>query len=73
MSDTMTKIMEALEELPEARRREVLEYVESLREEEERQAENGERDPEEDPLLKAIGSVDADLGSDRIDEILYGK
>ena len=31
-----------------------------------------ERDPEENPLLDLIGSVDEDLGSDRIDEQLYG-
>jgi hypothetical protein len=72
MSDTMTKIMDALEVLPEARRREVLDYVESLRKQEERRVEIGERDPAENPLLDLIGAVDEDLGADHIDEQLYG-
>lgn len=72
MDETTTKILEALDALPEGRRREVLDYVESLREQEEQRAENGERDPEENPLFDLIGAVDEDLGADHIDEQLYG-
>lgn len=81
MKDVKTKIVEALEALPEARQREVLDFVEFLvrqvhvPEPEEKPSEDGteELNPEDDPILDAIGSVDTDLGSDRIDEILYGK
>lgn len=81
MSDTKEQILEALDALPEERQREVLDFVEFLvhqghtSEPEEEPSEDGmeELNPEDDPLLDAIGSVDADLGSDRIDEILYGK
>ena len=72
MSDTKAKIVEALDALPEERQREVLDFVESLRSKEEPKAQNEERDPEDNPLLDLIGSVDKDLGSDRIDEQLYG-
>jgi len=75
MSDTKAKIVEALDALPEARQREVLDYVESLREKEGRSRSEDtseEQGPEENPLFDLIGSVDADLGADRIDEILYG-
>ena len=70
MSDTKVKIVEALDTLPEERQREVLDFVESLRSMEESMEE--ERDPEDNPLLDLIGSVNKDLGSDRIDEQLYG-
>jgi len=79
MSDTKAKIVEALDTLPEERQREVLDFVEFLQDRplvpEETPSDGGteELNPEDDPLLDAIGSVDADLGSDRIDEILYGK
>lgn len=79
MSDTTEKILEALDALPEERQREVLDFVEFLQtrihvpEEEPSGDGAGELNPEDDPILEAIGSVDADLGSDRIDEILYGK
>jgi len=79
MSDTKAKILEVLDALPEARQREVLDFVEFLQDRppvpEEKSSDDGteELNPEDDPLLDAIGSVDADLGSDRIDEILYGK
>ena len=72
MSDTKAKIVEALDALPEERQREGLDFVESLRSKEEPKAQNEERDPEDNPLLDLIGSVDKDLGSDRIDEQLYG-
>lgn len=79
MNDTKAKILEALDALPESRQQEVLDYVEFLlhrvRADTEEPSEDGkeELNPEDDPILDAIGSVDADLGSDRIDEILYGK
>jgi hypothetical protein len=72
MNDTKAKIVEALNALPEERQREVLDYVETLRSEEEERTGTKERDPQENPLLDLIGSVDEDLGSDRIDEQLYG-
>jgi hypothetical protein len=56
MSDTMTKIMDALEVLPEARR-----------------AENGERDPTENPLLDFIGGAEHGSLAQDIDEELYGR
>ena len=71
MSDTKAKIVEALDTLPEERQREVLDFVESLRSKEQPMTQE-ERDPEENPLLDLIGSVDEDLGSDRVDEQLYG-
>ena len=79
MPDTKAKILEALDALSEERQREVLDFVEFLRSRtlvpDEKPSEDGmeELNPEDDPILDAIGSVDADLGSDRIDEILYGK
>ncbi|MFB6278860.1 MAG: DUF2281 domain-containing protein [Salinibacter sp.] len=79
MNDPKAKILEALDALPEERQREVLDFVEFLQNRtpvpEEESPEDGKEDlnPEDDPILDAIGSVDADLGSDRIDEILYGK
>lgn len=79
MNDTKAKILEALDALSEERQREVLDFVEFLRSRtlvpDEKPSEDGmeELNPEDDPILDAIGSVDADLGSDRIDEILYGK
>jgi hypothetical protein len=79
MNDPKAKILEALDALPEERQREVLDFVEFLQNRtpvpEEEPPEDGKEDlnPEDDPILDAIGSVDADLGSDRIDEILYGK
>ncbi len=72
MDETTTKILEVLDALPEKRRQEVLNYVESLRAQEERRAGNGKRDPAENPLLDLIGAVDEELGADRIDEQLYG-
>jgi hypothetical protein len=71
MSNTKAKIVEALDALPEEQQREVLDYVESLRSKEEPTTQE-ERDPEDNPLLDLIGSVHEDLGSDRIDEQLYG-
>jgi hypothetical protein len=77
--DTKAKILEALDALSEERQREVLDFVEFLRSRtlvpDEKPSKDGteELNPEDDPILDAIGSVDADLGSDRIDEILYGK
>ena len=79
MPDTKAKILEALDALSEERQREVLDFVVSLRSRtlvpDEKPSKDGteELNPEDDPILDAIGSVDADLGSDRIDEILYGK
>ena len=79
MNDTKAKILEALDALSEERQREVLDFVEFLRSRtlvpDEKPSKDGteELNPEDDPVLDAIGSVDADLGSDRIDEILYGK
>lgn len=79
MNDPKAKILEALEALPEERQREVLDFVEFLQnrtpvpKEKSSGDGEGELNPEDDPILDAIGSVDADLGSDRIDEILYGK
>ena len=79
MPDTKAKILEALDALSEERQREVLDFVEFLRSRtlvpDEKPSKDGteELNPEDDPVLDAIGSVDADLGSDRIDEILYGK
>jgi hypothetical protein len=71
--------LEALDALSEERQREVLDFVEFLRSRtlvpDEKPSKDGteELDPEDDPILDTIGSVDVDLGSDRIDEILYRK
>lgn len=72
MDETTTKILEALDALPVARRREVLDYVESLRKQEERRTENGEQDPEDDPILDAIGSISHGTLAQNIDKDLYG-
>ncbi|PSQ97917.1 MAG: hypothetical protein BRD55_00495 [Bacteroidetes bacterium SW_9_63_38] len=71
MADTKRKIMEVLDVLPEARRREVLDYVKSLREEEEQRTEDGRRDPAENPLLDYIGGVEHGSLAQDIDEELY--
>ena len=79
MNNTKAKILEALDALSEERQREVLDFVEFLRSRtlvpDEKPSKDGteELNPEDDPILDTIGSVDVDLGSDRIDEILYGK
>jgi hypothetical protein len=69
MSTTTEKILEAVESLPEARRREVLDYVESLRA---REDEMGERDPSENPLLDFIGGAEHGSLAQNIDDELYG-
>ena len=79
MNDTKAKILEALDALSEVRQREVLDFVEFVRSRtlvpDEKPSKDGteELNPEDDPILDTIGSVDVDLGSDRIDETLYGK
>lgn len=79
MPDTKEQIRVALERLPEEKHEQVLDFVEFLQHRidtsDDEASEDGreELDPEDDPILDAIGSVDADLGSDRVDEILYGK
>jgi hypothetical protein len=78
MSDTKAKILEALDALPEARQREVLDFVEFLqgrpRVPEEMPSDDGTEDlnPEDDPILDAIGSVSHGSLAQNIDEDLYG-
>jgi hypothetical protein len=71
MDETTAKIVEALDALPKARRREVLDHVESLRKREERRPETGERDPTENPLLDFIGGAQHGSLAQDIDEELY--
>jgi len=73
MSDTKAKIVEALNALPEARQREVLDYVESLRSKEEEGTGKTERDPQENPLLDFIGGSEHGSLAQDIDEELYGE
>ena len=70
MSTTTEKILEAVESLPEARRREVLDYVESLRGQED---ETGKRDSSENPLLDFIGGAEHGSLAQHIDDELYGE
>jgi hypothetical protein len=79
MPNTKEQIQVALDRLPEEKHEEVLDFIEFLEHRidasDDEPSENGREDlnPEDDPILEAIGSVDADLGSERVDEILYGK
>lgn len=73
MDDTTTQILEVLDALPDARRREVLDFAESLRGREERRSENGDRNPSESPLLDFIGGVEHGSLAQDIDEELYGE
>ena len=70
MGDTKAKILKALDALPEARQREVLDYVESLRDEGERREERGSG---ANPLLEYIGGVEHGSLAQDIDEELYGE
>jgi len=78
MSDTKAKIVEALDALPEGRQREVLDFVEFLQnrppgsKEESPEDGTGELDPEDDPILDAIGSVSHGSLAQNIDDDLYG-
>ena len=72
MPDTKTKIVEALDALPEERQREVLDYVESLRSREEAETNEEERDPAENPLRDFIGGAEHGSLAQDIDEELYG-
>ena len=72
MKTTKQQIAEALDALPEERQREVLDYVESLRSQEEAETNEEERDPEENPLLDFIGGVEHGSLAQDIDEELYG-
>ncbi len=78
MSDTETKILEALDALSEEQRREVLDFVEFLKSrvpvsEEEPSGDGAqELNPEDDPILDAIGSVSHGSLAQDIDEDLYG-
>ncbi|PSQ88615.1 MAG: hypothetical protein BRD30_06805 [Bacteroidetes bacterium QH_2_63_10] len=78
MSDTKAKIIAALDALPEERQREVLDFVEFLQDQtpvlEEEPSEDGteELNPEDDPILDAIGSVSHGSLAQNIDEDLYG-
>jgi hypothetical protein len=78
MSDMKAKILEALDALPEERQREVLDFVEFLQNRtpvpEEEPPEDGKEDlnPEDDPILDAIGSVSHGSLAQNIDEDLYG-
>jgi len=78
MSETVEKIVEALDALPEERQREVLDFVEFLQDRplvpEEKPADDGteELNPEDDPILDAIGSVSHGSLAQNIDEDLYG-
>lgn len=78
MSDTTEQILEALDALPEARQREVLDFVEFLLHRvhatEEEPSEDGREDlnPEDDPILEAIGSVSHGSLAQNIDKDLYG-
>ncbi len=79
MPSTKEQILAALDRLPTEKHEAVLDFVEFLQHQidtsSEEPSENGREnlDPEDDRILDAIGSTDADLGSDRIDEILYGQ
>lgn len=70
MDDTKAQIVEALETLSKERQREVLDYVKSLRDREERRFEEGPN-PEENPLLDFIGGASHGSLAEDIDEELY--
>ena len=70
------KVLQDLERLPEDRVREVLDFVAFLlqrTEHSETSTPFGLRDPEHDPLLALIGSIDVAPFVQRIDDELYGR
>jgi len=54
------RVIEELDQLPEDRLREVLDFVGYLKLKEERETPPRKLDPEKDPILKLIGSVDVE-------------
>ena len=76
MERIQDKIAAAVEALPEDKQEEVLDFAEFLRERLEPRTGDGAPpetlDPADNPLRDLIGSVDHDLGSDQIDNLLYG-
>ena len=66
------KVLAALEELPEEKVKELLNFIESLLLSEKVKKSVPKLDPAKDPILKLIGSIDVEPFADRIDEELYG-
>ncbi len=67
------RVIEELDQLPEDRLREVLDFVGHLKRKAERETPPPrELDPEKDPILKLIGSVSHGALAKDIDEELYG-
>ena len=80
MSTTETQMLRQallveVEKLPEDRLREVLDFVRYLIFKSTYQIPKMEKplDPQQNPLLKLIGSVDVEPFADNIDEELYGE
>lgn len=75
---TLDAIADAVRALPEAKQEEVLDFAEFLRDRAETPAVGDgapadDRDPEDDPILKSIGSVSHGSLAQNIDEELYGE
>jgi hypothetical protein len=77
MPSTKEQILAALDDLSAAKQAEVLDFVEFLRTrtKDVPPVENGEDElnPEDDPILDAIGSVSHGSLAQNIDEDLYGE
>ena len=66
------KVLAALEELPEEKVKELLDFTESLLLGEKIKKSESKLDPDKDPILRLIGSLDEEPFADKIDEELYG-
>jgi hypothetical protein len=67
------KVLAALEELPEEKVKELLDFIESLLLKEKAKKSEPILDPDKDPILKLIGLADVEPFADKIDDALYGK
>ena len=66
------KLLSALEELTEEKVRELIDFTESLVLRERIEKSESMLDPDKDPILRLIGSLDVEPFADKIDEELYG-
>ena len=66
------KVLAALEELPEEKVKELLDFTESLLLREKAKNSESTLDPDKDPILRLVGSLDEEPFADKIDEELYG-
>jgi len=77
MTDLLKQITKSAESLTEREQRTLLKYIRGLQERsgsDQGSQDTGSNmvDPDDDPILEMIGTIDEDLGADQIDEQLYG-